>query len=117
MRYAIGCTYTDPITKKISSPYLVTYDENYMRCELTLNKYSYLKGKQIVCIYDKCICQSIINMVKIQMNKYSNYKYYLLKVDSLNFPYKGFVHVSPSKVSYDTIIALTLSILQFSSTA
>ena len=115
MRYAIGCTYTDPKTKITSSPYLVTYDPHSKKFDLTLNQYVKLNGKQIVYIENLNIANTMIALVKFSMLKYSNYKYYLLKIDSLNFPYKISKNKKYGKLSmmnndihinYETILSL-----------
>ena len=47
MRYAIGCTYTDPKTKIVSPPYLVTLSDTY-DYELTLSTVNQLLNKRLL---------------------------------------------------------------------
>ena len=62
MRYAIGMTIVDPKTKKVSSPYL----------------FIFARGNDATFALD-----SVRNLLKI-----AGANFYLLKIDSFNFPYQ-----------------------------
>lgn len=110
MRYAIGCTYTDPKTKIVSPPYLVTLSDtdDY---ELTLSTVNQLLNKRLLYVNDISISSHLITHIKTcRCRKGENY--YLLKIDSLNFPYKVTNNKIKSKhfygyeLSYERILGL-----------
>lgn len=87
MRYAIGMTIVDPKTKKVSSPYLLIYDEKTQTLVPMINNFKNLKGKNLIFASDKRYATfallNIRNLLKI-----TGSNFYLLKIDSLNFPYQ-----------------------------
>lgn len=86
MRYAIGMTIVDPKTKKVSSPYLLIYDEKTQTLVPMINNFKNLKGKKLIFARGNdatFALDSVRNLLKI-----AGANFYLLKIDSFNFPYQ-----------------------------
>lgn len=86
MRYAIGLTIIDPKTQKVSSPYLITYDEKTQTIVPIINNFKNLKGKKLIFVDQK---DSDIQLLSVRnLLKMKGANFYLLKIDSFNFPYQ-----------------------------
>lgn len=81
MRYAIGMTIVDPKTKKVSSPYLLIYDEKTQTLVPMINNFKNLKGKKLIFARGNdatFALDSVRNLLKI-----AGANFYLLKNSNL----------------------------------
>lgn len=85
MRYAIGYTYIDKETNFVSRPYLLTLSKNNV-FDLKIDIFSEIKNERLIVVPTVEFGKNLIQTLKKTTNKKGNF--YLLKIDSLNFPYQ-----------------------------
>lgn len=106
MRYAIGYTFINEETNFVSRPYLLTISKNNV-FDLKIDKFSEIKNERLVVVptveFGKNLMQTL---KKLQVQKGN---FYLLKIDSLNFPYqisKKIYYLSSKNTYYANVLKL-----------
>ena len=88
MRYAIGMTKINKNTKQTSPPYLVCIDKtNDYNFSFEINIFRQMKNQKLVIVNTEKEGKKLMDFLRLHGYKQGGISFYLLKIDSLNFPY------------------------------